>query len=386
MANMTMYDEQLDDEPLELVDPSTSVATLEPEEEVASEPAESTGPRCEKCASTLKPGFTACPNCGWYASLGMFVEVDKNWEIDEDEREQAASEPQKSHLRVWIDLIPRWGWVIIGSVFAVVVESVAVRLLTPAGSSIRTTWSLTQLTIGLLAFAGCHIFNFLVLAAEDADVGTIDLVMKPVKLWIRAAHNLPSRLWLVNTAATSVTAAAMSPLVIGGLPYERLWDWGFEAPTKHELMGAVMDRVKKLESRNGSDNLEDAIGDFAGTAEGLTDGQTTPETPREKADCVILGYKLDRDGNVESFELGTNYLGRLAYAGRVKPQMPADELASLVQKLKNIRAHQPLIPIQAEAVIWVKPKYACRVSFEYRKKGQLYGTKWERLLGRIGAQ
>jgi hypothetical protein len=387
MVKKTMYDEKLDDDALDLGDASAAITTLEPDEEVTGAAAERTGPRCEKCAAPLKSDVvTICRSCGWYPSLGRFVEVDKNWDFDDDSLNDAPQPTQKSHLRVWIDLIPRWGWVIIGSVFAVVVESVAVRLLTPAGSSLRTTWSLTQLAFGLLAFAGCHIFNFLVLAAEDADVGTIDLVMKPVKLWMRAAHNLPARLWLSNTAATSVTAAVMSPLVIGGLPYERLWDWGIEAPTKQELMGAVMDRVKKLESRNGADNLEDAIGDFAGTADGLSDQQTTPETPREKADCVILGYKLDRDGNVESFELGTNYLARLVYAGRVKPQMPADEKASLIQRLKSIRTHQPLIPIQAESVVWVKPKYACRVSFEYRKKGQLYGVKWERLLGRIGAQ
>jgi hypothetical protein len=387
MAKKTLYDEPADDEALDLGNASTGISTLEPEEEVGGTPAEWTGPRCEKCASPLKPGFTTCPNCGWYASLGMFVEVDKNWEIDDNSTAAAPQATEKSHLRVWIDLIPRWGWVIIGSVLAVVVESVAVRLLTPAGSSIRTTWSLTQLALGVLTFAGCHIFNFLILAAEDADVGTIDLVMKPVKLWMRAAHNLPTRLWLVNTTATSVTAAIMSPLVIGGLPYERLWDWGIEAPAKQELMGAVMDRVKKLESRNGADNLEDAIGDFAGTADGLTDGQqTAPEAPREKADCVILGYKLDADGNIESLELGTNYLARLAYAGRVKPKLPAEEMAGLIQKLKGIHTYQPLIPIQAESMKWVKPKYACRVSFEYRKKGQLYGIKWERLLGRIGAQ
>jgi hypothetical protein len=204
---------------------------------------------------------------------------------------------------------------------------------------------------------------------------------------MRAAHNLPTRLWVANTAASGVTAAVMSLVVIGGLPYERLWDWGIEAPAKQELMGAVMDRVKKLESRNGADNLEDAIGDFAGTADGLSEGQqTTPQAPREKADCVILGYKLNPDGNIESLELGTNYLARLVYAGRVKPQMPAEEMAGLIQKLKRIHAYQPLITIQAESMTWVKPKYACRVSFEYRKKGQLYGIKWERLLGQIGAQ
>jgi hypothetical protein len=257
--------------------------------------------------------------------------------------------------------------------------------LLTVGSSLRTTWSLSQLAIGLLAFAGCHIFNFLVLAAEDADVGTLDPVMKPVKLWMRAAHNLPTRLWVSNTAASGVTAAAMSLLVIGGLPYERLWDWGFEPPAKQELMGAVMDRVKKLESRNGADNLEDAIGDFAGTADGLTDEKVVPETPREKADCVILGYRLDPNGKVDTLELGTNYLGRLVYAGRVKPEISAEEMARLKESLSRIRAYQPLIQIQSESATWVKPKIACRVSYTHRDNGRLHGIKWHSLLGRIGA-
>ena len=40
-------------------------------------------------------------------------------------------------------------------------------------------------------------------------------------------------------------------------------------------------------------NLEDAIGDFAGKAgrRGRTKLPKTPPKPREKADCVILGYQ-----------------------------------------------------------------------------------------------
>ena len=106
-----------------------------------------TGPRCEKCAAPIKSDVvTICRSCGWYASLGTFVELDPNWETYTDEAaEPAAAEPQKSHLRVWLDLMPRWGWVIIASVLAVVVESVVARFATPAGSSLRTTWSLSQL-------------------------------------------------------------------------------------------------------------------------------------------------------------------------------------------------------------------------------------------------
>ena len=56
----------------------------------------------------------------------------------------------------------------------------------------------------MLTFISCHIFNFVVLAAEDADFGVMDLLLKPLKLWIRAVRELPKRLWVSNTAASSV--------------------------------------------------------------------------------------------------------------------------------------------------------------------------------------
>jgi hypothetical protein len=383
-----MYDDQSEDVVSEALDDAVAVAVEEPDLDVVAAPTEWTGPRCEKCDAAIKSDIvTICRNCGWYASLGRFVEVDPNWETDDDGSESAAQAPQKSHVRVWLDLLPRWSWWIIASVAVVVVESAAVRLLTPSDSPLRTTWSLAQLAAGFLAFACCHIFNFLVLAAEDADVGVMDLLLRPLKLWLRAFENLPTRLWVANTAACGVTAVAMSLLVIGGLPYERLWDWGFQAPVKQELMGAVMDRVRKLESRNGADNLEDAIGDFAGTADDLAEGSKAPPAPpRHKADCVILGYQTDRDGKLDSLVLGTNYLGRLVFAGRVRPEMSAGEMADLLVLLSRIRTHQPLISIESDSAIWVKPKYACRVSYVDRQKGRLNQIKWDRLLGTIGAK
>jgi hypothetical protein len=384
-----MYDDHSDDEAFDSSDTSLAVATTDVESAAQDTPAEWTGPRCEKCDAPMKSDVvTVCRRCGWYASLGQFLEVDPNWEHDAEADEPAAETSQKSHVRVWIDLLPRWSWVIIASVVVIVVESVVARLVTPAGSSLRTAWSLGQLAIGILAFIGCHIFNFLVLAAEDADVGVLDLVLKPLKLWLRAIHNLPARLWASNAAASGIAAALMSVLVIGGLPYERLWDWGFQAPVRHELMGAVMDRVRKLDKRKGADNLEDAIGDFAGNADGMTDqtDESQSDDLRDKADCVIIGYNLDRDGRLDSLELGTNYLSRLVYAGRVKPEMPSSELADLLELISRYRTHQALITVQSDSAKWVKPKYACRVKFTHRKKGRLYGIKWDRLLGRIGAQ
>ncbi|HEY3395972.1 MAG TPA: hypothetical protein VGK58_24935 [Lacipirellulaceae bacterium] len=357
----------------------SGVATMEKDPQPA-EASEWTGPRCEKCEAPLKSDVvTICRKCGWYPSLGTFVEVDPNCETEDETDSAVPRAPKKSHLRVWLDLMPKWSWVIIGTALGVIVESVVARLVTPAGSSIRTIWSLTQLFGGVLVFISCHIFNFMVLAAEDADFGVMDLLLKPLKLWIRAVRELPKRLWVSNTAANGIVAAAMAVLVIGGIPYERFWDWGFDAPVKQELMAAVMDRAKQV-AANEADSLEDAIGDFAGTADGLTE---IPEKPRQKADCVILGYKLDKDGRLSALVLGTTHLGRLVHAGTVDLQMSSRERSELLQMLSSIRTSKPLISVESDRTFWVKPQYTCRVTYTQKDRGKLSEMEFDKLLGSI---
>jgi hypothetical protein len=370
----------------DLADSSLSLATLEPADEMDTCKAEWTGPQCEKCSAPIKSDAVAiCRQCGWYASLNTFVELDQNWETYTDAAAKpAAAAPQKSHLRVWLDLIPRWGWVILASTFAIVVESIIARFATPAGSALRTTWSLSQLTIGVIAAAGCHVFNFVVLAAEDADFGVMDVFLKPLKLWLRAFHRLPTRLWVANAAACGLTAAAMSILIIGALPYERLWDWGFQQPVKQDLMGAVMDRARELDSGNDGE-LEDAIGDFAGKAgtEGDELKPTAPPKPREKADCLILGYQVDREGRLDSLVLGAVHKKELIYVGRVSPEMSEEARSSLLTELKAIKTLKPFISIEAEGT-WVKPKFTCRVTYgEKQRNGQFREIKWDALLGSV---
>src|SRR3990172_7207772 len=42
-------------------------------------------PQCEKCGAPLSVKDTlACRRCGWYASIGAFIEIDKCWEASAD--------------------------------------------------------------------------------------------------------------------------------------------------------------------------------------------------------------------------------------------------------------------------------------------------------------
>jgi ATP dependent DNA ligase C terminal region len=373
-----------------VADGESAIGVCESEDLASEADAEYTGPRCQKCAAPLELGVvTVCQKCGWYASLGVFVEVDQEWETALDDPAPTSHSPQTSHLRTWIELIPRWGWVIIGSVLVVVAESVAVRLATPTGGSLRTAWSLTQLAIGALVVICCHTFNFLSLAADDADVGLLDLLLKPIKLWLRTFHNLPRRLKLVNATACGLTAALMSLVVIGGIPYERLWDWGIKERPKQNLMGAVMDRMKELGSDKGSDNLEDAINDFAGSQGAAEETKPKPEPPkpREKADCLILGYQLDRDGRISTLLLGAAYQGKLVFAGRATPKLDDDESTALLKMLMSVATNKPLIRIPDEDARWVKPSCACRVTYaEQFNSGRFRDVQWDKLLGNMNVK
>jgi putative Ca2+/H+ antiporter (TMEM165/GDT1 family) len=343
------------------------------------------GPRCEKCEAPMKSdAVSVCRRCGWYARLNQFVDVDQDWEVYDDEAEQKTVAATPSHIAVWLNLLPPWAWIVIATVAAVVAESVVARLVTPHGSALRTAWSLTQLVVGLLAFASCHLVTFLFAVADDADTGVLDIILKPLKLWMKQFAKLPARLWLTDTAAAGLTAAVMSVVVIGGLPYERLWDWGFKEPPKQNLMGAMMSQVQKAKGQ-GADNLEDAVKDFAGTQNLDENGglPAPPPKPRLKADCVILGYRLDARGRLSTLILATSYRRQLVFAGAVTPRLSEEDESGLIATFAANQSDQPFLPVEATAT-WLKPKFACRVSYAKRSEnGRLLDPQWEELTGGI---
>lgn len=372
-------------EPLAEDENTAPVATLDEQPAGQSMAPDWTGPRCEKCQAPMKSEMVkVCRSCGWYASLGTYLEVDPNFETEDELHQAPLPPPQPSHLEVWMNLLPWWAWAIIGTVSIVVAESVIVRQTAPAGSWLRTAWSFTQLLVGVITFLGFHLFSFLVQAADDADMNTQDLLIRPLKVWKRIFRELPTRLWLVNSAAASLTAVVMSLAVIGGLNYERLLDWGFEPPPKKQkLMGAMMSQMQKT-GKSSRDNLQDAVQDFAGSQNLDQDQQPTapPPKPREETDCVILGYRAGQDGRIHTLLLGTSRGKKLVYAGTVPPP-DKQEFAGLEQQLVAARTDYPFLQLHTDAT-WVEPKFTCRASYTSQAKdGRLLGIRWEKYSGTI---
>ncbi len=202
----------------------------------------------------------------------------------------------------------------------------------------------------------------------------IDLFLKPLKLWARAIQNLPARLWVADTAVSGLAAAVLSLLVIGGIPYDRLWDWGFKEPPKQDLMGAVMDRVQKLDNGEGSDDLEESIGDFAGKEgdEPIEKPKADPPKPKQKADCVILGYVSSiATGALATLVLGTANGGQLVYAGNVTPKLSGRRNEKVLShRSKRSRANGRVIRIEYRSDLGAaKVRVPGRTSANERKAG-----------------
>lgn len=334
-------------------------------------------PQCEKCGAPLTVKDTlACRSCGWYASIGAFIEIDRSWEAyaDPELDSEPEAEPEEPKL-------PQWAWVLIGCVVAVIVESVVARLVTPVDSFARGSWAVSQLLVGVIAFFVCHFLAFGRLTAQKAETNLIDIVLTPFKVWSAVFRDLPERQWIVQIGGSGLTAALAAVLVIGGIPYHRLLDWGFKEPPKQNLMAAVMEQAQRIEGEEKS--LAEAVEDFAGKA-GVDDlDPNKPEQPaaRKEIDCVIVGYEKDEQEQVRTLILGVEQYAKLVYACRLTPKLSDDQRYSLTSQLTDLKSRKPYLKVDLDAT-WVVPSVVCRVSYlRQGENGTLYSAEFVELRG-----
>ncbi len=348
---------------------------------------ESSVPACEKCGAAINSVETfVCRKCGWYASIGSFVELDQEWESasDPNETERVVAQEEERFS------LPDWAWLLIACVVTIVGESIAARLLTDSEGTVRTTWSVTQLAIGGVVFVVSHFVAFILLLREDSAAGLLDIVLRPLRPWTRLMRELPKFQWLCHAGVSGLTAVLMSLLVIGAIPYERLLDWGTKKPVKSSLMGAIASQVQDLEGSEEK-SLEEAVEELGGSQK-LTDengkkkkvaAEKEPKQ-RKSEDCVIIGYRANSEGLVYLLVLAGENLGRLQHVGQVMPRLPLNELRELSEQLSAVQTTDPFLKLQMDGITWVKPSLACRVNYARKgKKGRLFDIELETILGAI---
>ena len=183
-----------------------------------------TGPRCEKCEQPLASELaTACPHCGWYASIGAYVEIEPQWEAAV--AGGGAPAEQKTFLEVWTGIIPAWVWINWACGTTAIVLSIVARVAIQ-DEAFRSTWSVTQLFAGMGLALACHIAVFVMMAMDDPDLGLGDIVVSPLKGWRKLFAQMPRRQVVACTFNFAMSAAVGAMMIIGGIPYERVLEWG----------------------------------------------------------------------------------------------------------------------------------------------------------------
>jgi DNA ligase D-like protein (predicted ligase) len=92
--------------------------------------------------------------------------------------------------------------------------------------------------------------------------------------------------------------------------------------------------------------------------------------PRQILPCVIVGYRLGRNG-VQSVLVATVRDGTLQYVAEVNRGLTAQAQAELTLRLRARPRSQPVVPCPTRAC-WVAPELYCRIRFqEWTRHGRL---------------
>jgi hypothetical protein len=301
--------------------------------------------QCEKCMAPLAAGrASVCPRCGWYAVAGTFIDIDRAWEGEDESDEQAAqNNPQ----------LPRWAWLAIASVVAVILESAVVRVATPDGSFVRSAWSGIQFLIGVLAFLTCQVVGFIVLMRKDSTITVLDVLLKPFKISGALFRDLPRRFWAVNAGISGLAAAFAAVAIIGSVPYHALWSWHVDYVSLQNLENAL--------PQGGA-----AAGDAA-----------KEDRKRKEISVLIIGYELTEAGNIRVVLVAREVNGKLRYTGGVTPTGESALLFELRENLLAAERTTPIIPMTFDSN-WVEPKYACQISYATEQENKnLTDIRWE---------
>lgn len=350
--------------------------------ETIEEPEVYDGPTCSQCEAPMAPEQMVCRRCGFYPSMGITVELDDEWEAAMDG--EASIEEPRTAMEEFFEAVPDWTWPLVGTNVGILAMCIAGKLLLPAEATLHEFWGVWQLVGGLAMVAILHVICFVRTASSDTSIGLFDLVVSPLKAWLKTIARLPERLWLVIGATNGIMLSLCAVVIVGGIHWERLWDWGIEAPTNTSLVEAIASAAG-----NGpvEGTLEESIEDFAGAApergeeaEAKKSNKPKEPLPRVKGDCLIIGFELNDTGQLAKLHLASEVTGRLLYAGHVEPDFEAEEAQELKRKLMRVRTGTPLVKT-GKVATWVHPRFPCRVSYTVQaRNGRMREMQLEEML------
>jgi ATP dependent DNA ligase C terminal region len=321
---------------------------------------------CPRCGGRLvnPQDLGWCPKCSYCRSL----EADKA-----TAKLATAAPPNKSTVAQFgefgemISKMPTWGWIAGGVAIAIVAISFLLNHYLPEGNTLaRGLISLLTIVIGIVTILCVNLQSIFVLAANDDNMGPKDIFL-PFKLWGKICGKLPQTRYQFSALIWCMTCVVCASSIIGGLGY---W-WELYKPkpvAKKELLSAVTALLTEGAKSNNR-SLEESIEDFAGKQDvkALADAakkKAKEAKSRDTTQCVVVGYTLTSDNEVEGLVVATLLKDRIRYAGVVRKGFNPKDKAELLAVLKPLVQPQSYIPGLAVSATWVKPAVFCEVTHE----------------------
>jgi hypothetical protein len=323
-------------------------------------PAAPDGTACNHCQAPLANGQTLCRKCGFYATLNTFVEVDAESPVAPGD---AVAQP-KSHVEIWRSLIPAWGWALIAGVLALLAISVAARMLMPIGRP-RAIWTYAQFGLGAAALVVAHVACYLFAIMHDSTLNFLDFVLKPFTIWSASFQDLPKSFKRVSLGAWGLAAAIFAVLIVGGVRYNEIVDWGKVPPKKKNKPAVAI----PIDGQDSDKSMEEALDDFTKSA-GVTpsdgkDGgkEQDPGDRHKKVRCLIIGFTPNRESDFDTLLLAIEENGKWRFAGVVNEGVPEEARSTLNRRMRLALRAEPVVPCDMQA-FWLQPKLMCTVWYE----------------------
>jgi hypothetical protein len=312
---------------------------------------------CSNCHSPMAKGQSFCKRCGFYPALNMCIEVDAAAEA----QAEGVAEPAKSHVEIWKSLIPPWGWVLIAGVAVLFAVSLAARFVVPQGMP-RAIWTYAQFVIGIIALLAAHVACYMFAIMVNDTLSFVDIILKPIVIWKATIDELPKTIKRVALGGWGLAAALFAALVVGGVKYDEIIDWG-KVPPKKKLKPAV---TVPIDAPPDDKSMEEAMEDFTDKAGvGMTDEQLQKlKGNRQKMiKCLIIGFTPNRETDFDSLVLAVEEGAKWRYAGVLREGVPVEVRSLLNERMRSIRRSSPAVPCDVKA-IWLEPKLMCTVWYE----------------------
>ena len=220
------------------------------------------------------------------------------------------------------------------------------RLITAEGSTLRTMWSLTQLVVGAIAFAGCHLVTFLFAIADDADTGAFDFILRPLEALVQSVRNI----------ACAPLAGQYSDRRFNGrhnvdrrdrrLALRATVGLGFQtaAPTEPDGRRHVASSKGGGESaRTWKEPLATSQDKRATPTVSAKTARAKPRLPNRVIRPTASFWVIRSDKMKKSSRslLGTAFRRKLVYACTVSPKLSDEEGAGLLQMLQDSQSPRP---------------------------------------------